>query len=150
MIDGVVYQACADGHVYLPTDDATIPFGTIADFHPSHTLNLSDIPSYETFETRIDELCAEENIPLAIHFIGDFRHMKVRTVARQEKDGTQVLTDICILAKQGAGAEDMIRALAACLVIGPTPDMIACVRELHAVIQPWPIAAAAAGGGTWP
>ena len=71
-------------------------------------------------------------------------------VARQEKDGTQVLTDICILAKQGAGAEDMIRALAACLVIGPTPDMIACVRELHAVIQPWPIAAAAAGGGTWP
>ena len=87
MIDGVVYQACADGHVYLPTDDATIPFGTIADFHPTHTLNLSDIPSYETFETRIDELCAEENIPLAIHFIGDFRHMKVRTVARQEKDG---------------------------------------------------------------
>ena len=87
MIDGVVYQACADGHVYLPTDDATIPFGTIADFHATHTLNLSDIPSYETFETRIDELCAEENIPLAIHFIGDFRHMKVRTVARQEKDG---------------------------------------------------------------
>ena len=87
MIDGVVYQACADGHVYLPTDDATIPFGTIADFHPTHPLNLSDIPSYETFETRIDELCPEENIPLAIHFIGDFRHMKVRTVARQEKDG---------------------------------------------------------------
>ena len=24
MIDGVVYQACADGHVYLPDDDATI------------------------------------------------------------------------------------------------------------------------------
>ena len=87
MIDGVVYQACADGHVYLPTDDATIPFGTIADFHPTHTLNPSDIPSYETFETRIDELCPEENIPLAIHFIGDFHHMKVRTVARQEKDG---------------------------------------------------------------
>ena len=74
----------------------------------------------------------------------------VHSALRQEKDGTQVLTDICILAKQGAGAEDMIRALAASLVIGPTPDMIACVRELHAVIQPWPIAAAAAGGGTWP
>ena len=32
MIDGVVYQACADGQVYLPGDDETVPFGTIADF----------------------------------------------------------------------------------------------------------------------
>ena len=87
MIDGVVYQACADGHVYLPGDDTTIPFGTVAKFHAEHTLRLSNIPSYETFETRVDEHCPEENIPLAIHFTGDFRHMKVRTVARQEKDG---------------------------------------------------------------
>ena len=87
MIDGVVYQACADGRVYLPTDDATIPFGTVAEFHADHTLKLSDIPSYETFEARIDELCQEENIPLTIHFTGDFRHMKVRAVARQERDG---------------------------------------------------------------
>ena len=87
MIDGVVYQACADGHVYLPDDDATIPFGTVAEFHSEHALKLSDIPSYETFEARVDELCPEENIPLAIHFAGDFRYMKVRTVSRQERDG---------------------------------------------------------------
>ena len=87
MVDGVVYQACADGHVYLPDDDATIPFGTVAEFHAEHALKLSDIPSYETFEARVDELCPEENIPLAIHFTGDFRHMKVRAVARQERDG---------------------------------------------------------------
>ena len=59
MIDGVVYQACADGHFYLPDDDATIPFGTGAEFHAYHTLKLSDIPSSETFETRIDEFCPE-------------------------------------------------------------------------------------------
>jgi len=87
MIDGVVYQACADGRVYLPNDDATIPFGTVAEFHADHTLKLPDIPSYETFEARIDELCQEENIPLAIHFTGDFRYMNVRTVVRQERDG---------------------------------------------------------------
>ena len=87
MIDGVVYQARADGHVYLPGDDATIPFGTVAEFHAEHTLKLSDIPSYEAFEARIDELCPEENIPLAIHFTGDFNYMKVRAVARQERDG---------------------------------------------------------------
>jgi len=87
MIDGVVYQACADGHVYLPDDDATIPFGTVAEFHPEHTLKLSDIPRYETFEARTNELCSHENIPLAIRFTGEFRHMKVRTVARQERDG---------------------------------------------------------------
>ena len=87
MIDGVVYQARADGHVYLPDDDATIPFGTIAEFRADHTLRLSDIPSYETFEARMNELCPAENIPLAIHFTGDFSHMKVRAVARQERDG---------------------------------------------------------------
>jgi acetolactate decarboxylase len=87
MIDGVVYQACADGHVYRPGDDATIPFGTIAEFHAERTMKLSGIPSYEEFEARVNGLCPEENVPLAIHFTGDFSYMKVRTVARQEQDG---------------------------------------------------------------
>ena len=87
MIDGVVYQACADGHVYRPGDDATIPFGTIAEFHAERTVKLSDVPSYEEFEARMDELCTAENVPLAIHFTGAFNHMKVRAVARQEPDG---------------------------------------------------------------
>ena len=87
MIDGVVYQACADGHVYRPDDDATIPFGTIAEFHAERIVKLSDISSYEEFEARMDELCPAENVPLAIHFTGAFGHMKVRAVARQERDG---------------------------------------------------------------
>ena len=87
MIDNVVYQACADGHVYIPGDDATIPFGTIAEFHAEQSIPLADIPSYELFEEYMAECCPQENIPLAIHFTGDFRRMKVRTVARQERDG---------------------------------------------------------------
>ena len=43
MIDGVVYQACADGQVYLPGDDATVPFGTVAEFHAEQTVRLADI-----------------------------------------------------------------------------------------------------------
>ena len=87
MIDNVVYQACSDGHVYLPKDDATIPFGTVAEFHAERSIRLTDIPSYELFEEYVDECCPQENIPLAIHFTGDFRRMKVRTVGRQERDG---------------------------------------------------------------
>ena len=87
MIDGVVYQACADGHVYLPGDDATIPFGTVAEFHAEQTLQLSEIPTYERFEEYMAECFPQENIPLAIHFTGEFRRMKVRTVGRQEHDG---------------------------------------------------------------
>ena len=87
MIDGVVYQACADGHVYLPGDDATIPFGTIAQFHAEQSVQLADIPSYERFEEYMAECCPQENTPLAIHFTGVFRRMIVRAVARQEKDG---------------------------------------------------------------
>ena len=87
MIDGVVYQACADGSVHLPGDDATVPFGTVADFHAERSLRLTDIPSYELFEEYMAECCPQENVPLAIHFTGDFRRMKVRAVGRQERDG---------------------------------------------------------------
>ena len=87
MIDGVVYQACSDGNVYLPGDDATVPYGTVAEFHAEPTVRLSGIPSYELFEEYMAKCCPLENVPLAIHFTGTFRRMKVRTVGRQEKDG---------------------------------------------------------------
>ena len=87
MIDGVVYQACSDGHVYLPDDDATIPFGTICNFRADQRLKLENLPSYERFEEHLGEKCPLENFPLAIHFTGNFQRMKVRAVARQEKDG---------------------------------------------------------------
>ena len=87
MIDGVVYQACADGHVYLPTDDATIPYGTIADFHAEQIVKIHDVPSYEAFEKQMATCCPMENLPLAIHLTGTFQRMKVRAVARQEHDG---------------------------------------------------------------
>ena len=87
MIDGVVYQACSDGNVYLPDDDATIPFGTVAEFHAERSVRLADIPSYELFEEHLAKLCPQENVPLAIHFTGEFRRMKVRAVGRQERDG---------------------------------------------------------------
>ena len=87
MIDGVVYQACADGHVYRPGDDATIPFGTVAEFHAERKIRLAEIPSYELFEAYMAECAPRENLPLAIRFTGNFRRMKVRTVGRQEHDG---------------------------------------------------------------
>ncbi|MBR4900064.1 MAG: acetolactate decarboxylase [Victivallales bacterium] len=87
MIDGVVYQACADGHVYLPADDATIPYGTIADFRAEQSVKIHDVPSYEAFEDQMAACCPMDNYPLAIHFTGAFKRMKVRAVARQEKDG---------------------------------------------------------------
>jgi acetolactate decarboxylase len=87
MIDGVLYQACADGQVRLPGDGETIPFGTVADFRAEHELRLGEIPCYEQFETRMRELCPREDFPLAIRLAGRFGSMKVRTVRRQEQDG---------------------------------------------------------------
>ena len=87
MIDGVVYQACADGQVYLPGDNETVPFGTVADFSAEETVRLTGIPSYEQFEGRMDECCLRKDFPLAIRLSGKFNSMKVRTVKRQEQDG---------------------------------------------------------------
>ena len=87
MIDGVVYQACADGRLLLPKDDETIPYGTIASFVPEQELHLDGIPSYESFEEQMKTKCPRLNLPMAVHLKGDFNHVKVRAVARQEKDG---------------------------------------------------------------
>ena len=87
MIDGVVYQACSDGHIYLPGDDATIPFGTIAEFRAEQKIRLANVTSYELFEERMAECCPDVNIPIAIQFTGTFSRMKVRAVGRQEHDG---------------------------------------------------------------
>ncbi len=87
MIDGVVYQACADGRLRLPKDDETIPFGTIAEFTPEQELRLDAIPCFEDFEARMQTECPGLNLPLAVHLTGVFRHVKVRVVKRQEKDG---------------------------------------------------------------
>ena len=87
MIDGVVYQACSDGQVYQPGDDATIPFGTICNFRAEKSLPLENISSYELFEEHLGKLCPLDNIPLAIRSTGHFRLMKVRVVKRQERDG---------------------------------------------------------------
>ena len=87
MIDGVVYQACADGRINLPGDDATVPFGTIADFRPEKELQIDAVPDYGEFERRMRDHFPCTNRPLAIRLTGCFRQMKVRSVRRQEKDG---------------------------------------------------------------
>ena len=87
MIDGVVYQACADGRLLLPDDKETIPFGTIARFTPEQELDLEAIPCFEAFEERMKTECPGLNLPMAVHVTGDFQRMKVRAVVRQEKDG---------------------------------------------------------------
>ena len=87
MIDGVVYQARADGKICLPGDDETIPFGMIADFSAEETVRLADIPCYEQFEARMNDFCPRKDFPLAIRLSGRFDSMKVRTVKRQERDG---------------------------------------------------------------
>ena len=87
MIDGAVYQACADGRVRLPGDDETVPFGTIADFRAEDAVRLAGIPSYEEFEERMAACCPRNDVPLAVRLTGRFDFMKVRSVRRQEKDG---------------------------------------------------------------
>jgi len=87
MIDGIVYQACADGSIRLPADDETIPFGTVADFRTEEELRLEDVPDYAGFESRMQICFPDANRPLAVRVTGTFRQMKVRSVRRQEKDG---------------------------------------------------------------
>lgn len=87
MIDGVVYQARADGSIRLPQDEETIPFGTVAQFRPQQIHPMDNIQTYQDFEAVADQLLANVNLPVAVRVRGKFRNMKVRAVGRQENDG---------------------------------------------------------------
>ena len=57
---------------------------------------------------------------------------------RKDFDAQDTAADIMILAKHGAPLEGLVDALASDIVIQPTPEMIDCLRMIHAYVPVWP------------
>jgi len=84
LLDGVVYQVCADGKVYRPGDDVTTPFAAVTVFAPQHQKPLTKL-DFRQFCDRFDLLDSNRNSVAAIKITGEFAMVKVRSVPAQDK-----------------------------------------------------------------
>lgn len=87
VLDGVVYQAKADGSVVLPESDVTVPFAAVTCFESDITFPLKTIRNIEALKDILTEKIAENNgnIFYVAKITGDFVNMHVRSVPAQKK-----------------------------------------------------------------
>ena len=87
VLDGVVYQAVADGSIAIPADAETVPFSNVTFFDVDDTLTLSNLADMaalqETMNGVVKELGA--NCFYMVKIEGAFDSIKVRSEYKQEK-----------------------------------------------------------------
>ena len=87
VLDGVVYQAVADGSIVIPPDSETIPFGNVTFFEPDISLPLSDIADMAALQEQLNAVVKENgaNLFYMARIPGTFSAIKVRSEDKQEK-----------------------------------------------------------------
>jgi acetolactate decarboxylase len=85
LIDGVIYQAKADGTVTPAPDSLTVPFAAVTRFKPTATGTVGAAPDYETLKKNLDALRPGGNLFLAVRVDGVFDYVKFRSVPAQVK-----------------------------------------------------------------
>jgi len=85
MVDGVVYQARADGSVVVAPDDLLVPLAAVTFFDPDYILSVLSMGNYAEFEDHINGILRSENLMYAIQIHGTFSEVTVRAPHRQER-----------------------------------------------------------------
>lgn len=84
MLDGIIYQMTADGRVYEVDAEALTPFACVTFYQPLTHDELQEELDYPAFLQWLQALLPSPNIFYAIRIDGIFRHVKVRSVPKQE------------------------------------------------------------------
>ena len=87
VVDGVVYQAKANGSVVKPDGNVTIPFAAVTHFDSDIALTLSDIGDIEALKTALTQTVSGNNVNIfyMAKITGDFESVHVRSVPAQQK-----------------------------------------------------------------
>jgi acetolactate decarboxylase len=85
VLNGVVYQAKADGHIYVATDNQTSPFATVTYFDRDHTATTDTPMNISVFSLTMAEKLPTGNMVYAVQMHGTFPSMKVRAIPAQHK-----------------------------------------------------------------
>jgi acetolactate decarboxylase len=85
VLDGIVYQAKADGHMYRAADSQTSPFATVTSFDRDLALTTDRLMNFSLFSSTMTSTLPTENMVYAVRMHGTFPSMKVRAIPSQEK-----------------------------------------------------------------
>jgi acetolactate decarboxylase len=85
VLDGKVYQAKADGRVYLVMDNATTPFATVTIFDRDISLTTNQPMNFSVFSKDMSVRLPSQNMIYAVKVHGTFPWMKVRAIPAQQK-----------------------------------------------------------------
>lgn len=85
VLDGVVYQAKADGHIYTTADSQTTPFATVTYFNRDHAVTTDRPMNLSVFSSTMAGMLPTGNMIYAVRMDRTFPFMKVRAIPAQEK-----------------------------------------------------------------
>jgi acetolactate decarboxylase len=83
LLDGVVYQAKADGHLYTAADSQTSPFATVTYFDRDNAATTDGPMNLSVFSSTMAGRLPTENMVYAVRIHGTFPSMKVRAIPAQ-------------------------------------------------------------------
>ena len=87
VLDGVVYQAAADGSINVMKDDEKIPFATVTKFDEDGNITNITASNFDDLAGQLNKTIEEygTNNMYVIKIKGDFSNITVRSVEKQEK-----------------------------------------------------------------
>ena len=87
VLDGVVYQAAADGSINVMSDNETIPFATITKFDEDGTIDNVNAKNFDDLTGQLNKSIEQysTNNMFVVKLKGDFSNITVRSVEKQEK-----------------------------------------------------------------
>lgn len=85
LLDGVVYQAAADGRVRTMPATTGTPFMAVTRFETDRTLTPPAQQSYADFKTWLESAMPSRNVIYAVRVDGAFAKVAYRSVPRQQK-----------------------------------------------------------------
>jgi len=85
VLDGTVYQAKADGHIYTAADSQTTPFAIVTYFDRDLATTTNSPMNLSVFSSTMATLLPTGNMVYAVKMHGTFPSMKVRAIPAQHK-----------------------------------------------------------------
>src|SRR5512136_810992 len=85
VLDGIVYQAKADGHVYKVSDTATTPLAMVTYFDSDFNVTTETAMNFSVFSSTMSSQLPSQNMIYAVWMKGTFPNMKVRAIPAQQK-----------------------------------------------------------------
>ena len=87
VLDGVVYQAAADGSINIMKDNETVPFSTVTAFDEDEKIPEISATSFDDLTSQLDNEIEKYGINnmYVVKIKGDFSNITVRSVEKQEK-----------------------------------------------------------------